>query len=74
VQEHRPWRLRLVRCAGGPGGPGSGLSVKPPAWPDYAWHPPLLVADLMPFAPAMLGGYLESTFAEYMREAREERP
>src|ERR1700730_7060723 len=50
------------------------VPVKPPAWPDYAWHAPLLVADLMPFAPATLGGYLKSTFAEYAREAREELP
>jgi hypothetical protein len=50
------------------------VPVKPPAWPDYAWHAPLLVADLLPFAPATLGGYLESTFAEYAREAREELP
>jgi hypothetical protein len=54
--------------------PEDTVSVKPPAWPDYAWHAPLLVADLMPFAPATLGGYLESTFAEYTREAREELP
>jgi hypothetical protein len=50
------------------------VSVTPPSWPDYAWHAPLLLADLLPFAPATLGGYLESTFAEYMREAREEQP
>jgi hypothetical protein len=50
------------------------VPVKPPAWPDYAWHAPLLVADLMPYAPATLGGYLESAFAEYAREAREELP
>jgi hypothetical protein len=30
----------------------------PPTWPDYAWHAPLLVADLLPFAPATLGGLL----------------
>jgi hypothetical protein len=50
------------------------VPVKPPAWPDYAWHAPLLVADMLPFAPATLGAYLESTFAEYAREAREELP
>ncbi len=48
--------------------------VEPPAWPDYAWHAPLLVADLLPFTPATLGGYLEAAFAEYAREAREELP
>lgn len=48
--------------------------VKPPTWPDYAWHAPLLVADLLPFAPAPFGTYLETTFAEYAREAREELP
>lgn len=48
--------------------------VKLPAWPDYAWYAPLLVADLLPFAPATLGSYLETTFAEYAREAREEFP
>jgi hypothetical protein len=53
--------------------PDDTVPVKPPAWPDYAWHA-LLVADLLPLAPATLGGYLESTFAEYAREAREERP
>jgi hypothetical protein len=46
--------------------------VRPPTWPDYAWHAPLLVADLLPFAPATLDSYLETTFAEYAREAREE--
>jgi hypothetical protein len=50
------------------------VRVKPPTWPDYAWHAPLLVADLLPFAPATLGAYLEATFAEYAREAREELP
>ncbi len=54
--------------------PDDTVPVKPPAWPDYAWHAPLLVADLLPFAPATLGGYLENTFAEYAREAREEQP
>ena len=54
--------------------PEDTVPVKPPAWPDYAWHAPLLVADLLPFAPATLDGYLESTFAEYAREAREELP
>jgi hypothetical protein len=50
------------------------VPVRPPAWPDYAWHAPLLVADLLPFAPATLGGYLEAVFTEYLREAREELP
>jgi hypothetical protein len=54
--------------------PGDTVPVKPPAWPDYAWHAPLLVADLLPLAPATLDGYLESVFAEYAREAREELP
>jgi hypothetical protein len=54
--------------------PDDTVPVKPPAWPDYAWHAPLLVADLLPFAPATLDGYLESTFAEYTREAGEELP
>lgn len=45
-----------------------------PTWPEHAWHAPLLVADLLPLAPATLGGYLETTFAEYAREAREELP
>jgi hypothetical protein len=45
-----------------------------PTWSDYAWHAPLLVADLLPFAPATLATYLETTFAEYAREAREELP
>jgi hypothetical protein len=54
--------------------PDDMVAVTPPAWPDYAWHAPLLVADLLPFAPATLGGYLASTFAEYAREAREELP
>ena len=56
------------------GDPDDAVPVTPPAWPDYAWHAPLLVADLLPFAPATLGGYLERTFAEYAREAREELP
>jgi len=50
------------------------VAVKPPTWPDFARHAPLLVADLLPFAPATLGTCLESTFAEYSREAREELP
>jgi hypothetical protein len=54
--------------------PDDTVPVKPPTWPDYAWHAPLLVADLLPFAPATLGSYLETTFAEYAREAREELP
>jgi hypothetical protein len=54
--------------------PDDTVPVTPPTWPDYAWHAPLLVADLLPFAPATLGGYLETTFAEYAREAREELP
>lgn len=49
-------------------------TVEPPAWPDYAWHAPLLIADLLPYAPATLSGYLEAAFAEYAREAREEPP
>ena len=56
------------------GGYRDPVPVKPPAWPDYAWHAPLLVADLLPFAPATLDTYLEATFAEYAREAREEHP
>jgi hypothetical protein len=67
--------LDLPRCdADGCRDPDDTVPVKPPAWPDYAWHAPLLVADLLPFAPATLGGYLENTFAEYAREAREELP
>jgi hypothetical protein len=54
--------------------PDDTVPVKPPTWPDYAWHAPLLVADLLPFAPATLERYLEATFAEYAREAREEFP
>jgi hypothetical protein len=54
--------------------PDDTMPVKPPAWPDYAWHAPLLVADLLPFAPTTLDGYLEKAFAEYAREAREEWP
>jgi hypothetical protein len=54
--------------------PDDTVPMKPPAWPDYAWHAPLLVADLLPLAPATLGSYLEATFAEYAREAREEFP
>jgi hypothetical protein len=54
--------------------PDDTAAVEPPTWPDYAWHAPLLVADLLPFAPITLGGYLEMTFAEYAREAREELP
>jgi hypothetical protein len=50
------------------------VPVKPLTWPDFAWHAPLLVADLLPFAPVTLGSCLESTFAEYAREAREELP
>jgi hypothetical protein len=54
--------------------PDDTVPVNTPTWPDYAWHAPLLVADLLPFAPATLGSYLETTFAEYAREAREELP
>ena len=54
--------------------PDGTVAIKPPTWPDYAWHAPLLVADLLPFAPVTLGAYLEATFAEYAREAREELP
>ena len=50
------------------------VPIEPPTWPDYAWHAPLLAADLLPFAPATLSSYLDSTFAEYAREAREELP
>jgi hypothetical protein len=54
--------------------PDDTVPVEPPTWPDFAWHAPLLLADLLPFAPATLGSYLETTFAEYAREAREELP
>jgi hypothetical protein len=54
--------------------PDDAVPVQPPAWPEYAWHAPLLVADLLPFAPGTLDGYLEAAFAEYAREAREEFP
>lgn len=54
--------------------PEDAVPVNAPVWPDYARHAPLLVADLLPFAPATWGGYLETTFAEYAREAREELP
>ena len=54
--------------------PDDTVPVAPPTWPDFAWHAPLLVADLLPFAPATLDNYLETTFAEYAREAREELP
>jgi len=54
--------------------PDDTVPVEPPTWPDFAWHAPLLVADLLPFAPATLGSYLETAFAEYAREAREELP
>jgi hypothetical protein len=50
------------------------VAAKPLAWPDYAWHAPLLLADLLPFAPATLSNYIETTFTEYAREAREELP
>lgn len=45
-----------------------------PAWPDHAWHAPLLIAGLLPCAPATLDAYLAAVFAEYAREAREEQP
>lgn len=54
--------------------PDDNVPVTPPTWPDYAWHASLLVADLLPYAPATLDGYLEATFTEYGREAREELP
>jgi hypothetical protein len=54
--------------------PDDTVPVAPPTWPDFAWHAPLLVADLLPFAPATLNSYLEIAFAEYAREAREELP
>ena len=54
--------------------PDEAVPVTPPTWPDYAWHAPLLVADLLPHAPATLDGYLQTTFDEYAREAREELP
>lgn len=54
--------------------PDDSVPVVPPSWPEFAWHAPLLIADLLPFAPATLKGYLETTFAEYAREAREEFP
>ena len=54
--------------------PDDTARVAPPTWPNYAWHAPLLVADLLSFAPVTLGSYLETTFAEYAREAREELP
>jgi hypothetical protein len=55
-------------------GDGDDVPVKPPTWPDYAWHAPLLIADLLRVAPATLDSYLETSFAEYAREAREELP
>jgi hypothetical protein len=45
-----------------------------PAWPGHAWHAPLLIAGLLPYAPAILDAYLAADFAEYAREAREEQP
>ena len=54
--------------------PHDTVPIEPPTWPDFAWHAPLLVADLLPFAPATLDSYLETAFAEYVREAREEFP
>jgi hypothetical protein len=54
--------------------PDETVRVKPLTWSDYASHAPLLLADLLPFAPATLDSYLENTFAEYAREAREELP
>jgi hypothetical protein len=54
--------------------PDATEAIEPPTWAEYAWHAPLLVADLLPFAPATLSGYLEATFAEYARAAREELP
>lgn len=57
-----------------PGPDDDTVPVEPPAWPEYGWHAPLLVADLLPFAPTTLTTYLEAAFAEYAREAREELP
>jgi hypothetical protein len=54
--------------------PEDPLAAAPPTWADYAWHAPLVVADLLPFAPATLDTYMEAAFAEYAREAREESP
>lgn len=54
--------------------PDDTIPVPVPTWPDYAWHAPLLLADLLPFAPATLENYLDITFAEYARQAREEFP
>jgi len=52
------------------------LDIQQPAisYEALAWHAPLLVADLLPYAPATWASYLETTFAEYAREAREELP
>jgi hypothetical protein len=65
--------LALPRPREGPD-PDDTVPVNPPTWPDYAWHAPLLIADLLTYAPATLTGYLETTFAEYARKAREELP
>ena len=54
--------------------PYEAVPVRPPTWPDYAWHAPLVVADPLQYAPVTLDGYLETTFAEYAREARQESP
>jgi hypothetical protein len=54
--------------------PDQAVPLTPPTWPDYAWHAPLVVADLLPYAPETLDSYLETTFTEYAREARQELP
>jgi hypothetical protein len=54
--------------------PSDTVPVKPPTWPDYAWHAPLLVADLLPFGPAMLRGYIETAFASTRKKLAKNCP
>ncbi len=50
------------------------LKVRPPTAAEYAWHAPLLIADLLAVSGRPLGRYLDAAFAEIARGETMEMP
>jgi hypothetical protein len=49
-------------------------AVKPPSTAEYAWHAPLLLADLLRAGGQRLNPYLDAAFAEIVRAETMEMP
>jgi hypothetical protein len=63
-----------VSSIGGAPTVDEALTVRPPTATEYAWHAPLLIADLLDAGRRPLGRYLDVAFTEIARTETMEMP